>query len=66
MAKETHTKAHANAMRKKVVDKSLDNLKLGKSTRIVEGGSHAEELKKFWDNRKQKKGYIENNTPLGG
>ena len=53
-------------MRKKVVDKSLDNLKLGKSTRFVEGGSHAEELKKFWDNRKQKKGYIENNTPLGG
>ena len=66
MAKETHTKAHADDMRKKVTDKAIENLKRGEDTRFVEGGSHAKDLKKSWDNRKQKKGYIENNTPLGG
>ena len=66
MAKETHTKAHADNMRKKVTDKAIENLKRGEDTRFVEGGSHAEDLKKFWENRKQKKGYIKNNTPLGG
>lgn len=66
MAKETHTIEHANKMRAKLADKSLDNLEKGEDNRFVKGGDHADRLKEFWDNRKAKKGYLGNNTPLGG
>lgn len=62
---ETHTKEHAEKMRQMIADRSIENLKNGKDNRYQKGGDHAEHLKKFWRNRKNKKGHIEVNSSLG-
>ena len=53
LARETHTKSHKIEMREKVTQKAIENLKLGKDNRYVEGGDHGEHLKQFWANRRR-------------
>jgi hypothetical protein len=64
MAKETHTQEHIEDMRGKVTYKAMENLQLGKPNRYRKGGDHGEKLKKFWKNRKDKKGYEVNGTTI--
>ena len=65
MAKETRTEEHSQLMRNKVTNQSKENLKKGAETRFKSNDGHAEHVKKFWSNRKSKKGYVKINTRLG-
>lgn len=53
---ETRTKKHAESMKKKLVDKSVDNLEKGAHTRY-EKGKVNKDLEQYWINRKSKEGY---------
>ena len=50
MSKETRTKEHAELMREKIVEKSVENLGKGKSWRFTSNDNHVDELKQFWNN----------------
>lgn len=53
MARETRTDTYAKKMSNKAC--TFDNLKAGAPDRFVAGGDHGEYLKKFWNNRKNKR-----------
>lgn len=54
MRKETRLQEYAEKMSAKAV--TIGNLKSGINTRFKKGGDHAENLKQFWHNRREKLG----------